>query len=275
GGGVDHAARARDRAHAELPTIVGEPGRPQRLRPCHSDGAGRTGHQDTWSLPTPRADVAPWAQGISTSVPVVLEASPAGKAVARVRMETGLEIHRAAPNRIPLPTVQSYRPDRNRWGHLYPSGLMPERYVPPPEIEHLRRLTRIRKDLAHHVTLGKNPVRALVTRNLLDSEMTGVADGFGVGGCRSSPASRSRSRSTTEPTWRATWGNRNSSRHPKSPCGWSAPKSRRGGRMFSSRWPSREPGAYLANGIIAEIGDIHRFPDPEQLASYAGLASES
>ncbi|EQD53095.1 transposase IS116/IS110/IS902 family protein [mine drainage metagenome] len=43
------------------------------------------------------------------------------------------------------------------------------------------------------------------------------------------------------------------------------------------QFPMAIPGAggYLANGIIAEIGDIHRFPDPEQLASYAGLASES
>ena len=34
-------------------------------------------------------------------------------------------------------------------------------------------------------------------------------------------------------------------------------------------------GFYSAIGILGEIGDIHRFPDKEHLASYAGLVSKS
>ncbi len=134
----------------------------------------------TWTLPTTRTEIHELAKIIPATVPVVLEASTAGKAVAMVLSEVGCELHMAAPNKIPKPAVKTDERDSVRLAHLYQSGSMPECYVPPPEIEHLRLLTRNRKDLAHKVTLVKNQVRALVTRNLLDSEMKGVSNWFGI-----------------------------------------------------------------------------------------------
>ena len=243
------SVETRARVHAsnqEVSKIVQpDPGAqpvPNYLRPCVSldvhkgsitatrmEPGGQV--QRTWTLPTTRSDVLTLAGGIPVAVPVVLEASTAGKAVAQVLKEQGLELHMAAPNKIPKPAVKTDKRDSIRLGHLYQSGSMPECYVPPPEIEHLRLLTRNRKDLAHKVTLVKNQVHALVTRNLLDSEMKGVSDWFGVGGCRSSLGFHSRPR--TEPTWRATSNSWSSSPNRRSPCRWSSPRWRRGARTSS------------------------------------------
>ena len=168
---------------------------PNYLRPCVSldvhkgsimatrmDPGGQLVH--TWTVPTTRSDIETLAQSVPTSVPIVLEASTAGKAVAFVLKEAGHELHMAAPNKIPKPDVKTDRRDSIRLAQLYQSGSMPECYIPPPEIEHLRLLTRNRRDLGEKVGLVKDQVHALITRNLLDSEMKGYSDWFGVGGLR-------------------------------------------------------------------------------------------
>ena len=227
----------------------------------------------TWTLPTTRSEVASLAQGIPASTPVVLEASTAGKAVAMVLKEKGLELHMAAPNMIPKPAVKTDRRDSIRLGHLYQSGSMPECYVPPPEIEHLRLLTRNRKDLAHKVTLVKNQVHALVTRNLLDSEMTGSSDWFGVGGLRKLV------RLSLMPEDRAHLG-----RYLEQLELLARQEETMQAELATIAQGSKDvhlmmtiPGAgfYSAVGIVAEIGDIHRFRDKKRLASYAGLVPKS
>ena len=138
----------------------------------------------TWTIPTTRSEIRSLAEGLASSAPVVLEASTAGKAVAMVLKERGCELHMAAPNPIPKPAVKTDKRDSIRLGHPYQSGSMPECYVPPPEIEHLRLLIRNRTDLPAKVGLVKNQIHALVTRNLMDEEMEGVSVWFGAGGLR-------------------------------------------------------------------------------------------
>ena len=257
---------------------------PNYLRPCvsldvHKGSITATRMEPggqvvkTWTLPTTRADVATLAQGISSSVPVVLEASTAGKAVALVLKEQGLELHMAAPNKIPKPAVKTDKRDSIRLGHLYQSGSMPECYVPPPEIEHLRLLTRNRKDLAHKVTLVKNQAHALVTRNLLDSEMKGVSDWFGVGGMQKlarlplPPEDRAHLARYLEQLELLA--------QQEETMQVELAQIAKGRKDVQFLMTIPGVGFYSAIGIIAEIGDIHRFPDKEHLASYAGLVSKS
>ena len=257
---------------------------PNYLRPCvsldvHKGSITATRMEPggkvtkTWTIPTSRVNVATLAQGISASVPVVLEASTAGKAVAMVLKEKGLELHMAAPNKIPKPTVKTDKRDSIRLGHLYQSGSMPECYVPPPEIEHLRLLTRNRKDLAHKVTLVKNQVHALVTRNLLDSEMKGVSDWFGVGGmqklARLSLPSEDRAHLARYLEQLELLAEQEESMQVE------LAQIAKGRKDVQLLMTIPGVGFYSAIGIIAEIGDIHRFPDKEHLASYAGLVSKS
>ena len=285
--GVETRARIRENNKEEAKTMQPEPSAqpvPNYLRPCVSldvhkgsitatqmDPGGRVGR--TWTLPTTRADLHALAQSIPAPVPVVLEASTAGKAVAMVLSEAGCELHMAAPNKIPKPEVKTDKRDSVRLAHLYQSGSMPECYVPPPEIEHLRLLSRNRRDLAQKVTLVKNQVRALVTRNLLDSEMKGVSKWFGVAGLRQlvrlplpsgDRAHLARYLEQLELLAQQEESMQLELAH--------VARDRAEVQLLMTI-----PGVsfYSAVGILAEIGDIHRFPDKQHLASYAGLVPKS
>ena len=223
----------------------------------------------TWTLPTTRSNIASLAYSVPEAVPVVLEASTAGKAVALLLKEAGCELHMAAPNMIPKPAVKTDKRDRIRLGRLYQSGSMPECYVPPPEIDHLRLLTRNRRDLATKVTLVKNQVHALVTRNLADSEMKGVSDGFGLAGLRKlvrpplPPEERAHLARYLEQLELLA--------HQEESMQAELAQVARDRSEISL--PMTIPGVsfYSAAGIFAEIGDIRRFSDKKHLASYAGL----
>ncbi|EQD45817.1 transposase IS116/IS110/IS902 family protein, partial [mine drainage metagenome] len=99
--------------------------------------------------------------------------------------ETGRELHMASPKDVALiaksPVKTDVR-DSAKLAHLYQAGFLPECYLPPPEIDRMRFVVRQRQDLGRKVALVKNQVHALVTRHLLDSEMGGLSDFFGVRG---------------------------------------------------------------------------------------------
>jgi transposase len=224
---------------------------------------------ETWTLPTTRSDIVSLAESIPDSVPVVLEASTAGKAAASVLKEAGCELHMAAPNKIPKPAVKTDKRDSIRLAHLYQSGSMPECYVPPPEIEHLRLLTRDRRDLASKVTLVKNQVHSLVTRNLLDSELKGASDWFGAGGLRKLirlplPSEERAHLARYLEQLELLAGQEESMQAELAQIARDRPEV-----QLLMTIPG--VGYYTAVGIVAEIGDISRFPTKKHLASYAGL----
>jgi transposase len=281
--GVETRARIRQTIEEGTKTMPTEPTgstTPNYLRPCVSldvhkgsitatrmDPGGRVAR--TWTVPTTRSDVRALADAIPSAVPVVLEASTAGKAVAMVLSNAGLELHMAAPNKIPKPAVKTDVRDSVRLGHLYQSGSMPECYVPPPEIEHLRLLTRNRRDLAQKVTLVKNQVRALVTRNLLDSDMKGVSNWFGISGLRQLvrlplPAEDRAHLARYLEQLELLAQQEESMQVEMAQVARERPEI----QLLMTI-----PGVsfYAAVGILAEIGDIRRFPDKQHLSSYAGL----
>lgn len=257
---------------------------PNYLRPClgldvHKDSitATRMGPGGevlkTWKLATTRSDVLALTRDLERSTPIVLEASTAGKAVAMVLKETGCELHMAAPNKIPKLDVKTDKRDSIRLAHLYQSGSMPECYVPPPEIDHLRLLTRNRRDLATKVTLVKNQVHALVTRNILDAEMKGVSDWFGVGGLRRlvrlplPPEERAHLARYLEQL--ELLAQQEESMQAE------LAQVAQGNSEISLLMTIPGVSFYSAVGIVAEIGDVRRFRDKQHLASYAGLVPKA
>nr|MBF6558572.1 hypothetical protein [Acidimicrobiales bacterium] len=106
---------------------------PNYLRPClgldvHKDSitATRMGPGGevlkTWKLATTRAEVLALTRDLEGPTPIVLEASTAGKAVASLLKGVGNELHMAAPNLIPKPSVKTDKRDSIRLAHLYQSG---------------------------------------------------------------------------------------------------------------------------------------------------------
>ncbi|MGH9918615.1 MAG: IS110 family transposase, partial [Nitrososphaerales archaeon] len=191
------------------------------------------------------------------------------KPVAGVLKEVGCDLHMAAPNMIPKPAVKTDVKDSLRLAQLYQSGSLPECYVPPPEIEYLRLLVRGRRDLADKVVLVKNQVHALVTRNLLDSAMEESSYWFGVGGLRKlvrlplSVVERNHlARLLEQLELLAQQEERMQTELAKI-------ASDRKDVQLLMTIPGI--GYYSAVGLVAEIGDIHRFASKQKLASYAGV----
>ena len=230
---------------------------------------GKTMRQ--WTFPTTRPKLAEFAGKIGT-LPVVLEASTAGKAVATVLKEAGAELHMAAPNKVALiakTPIKTDARDSAALAHLYQAGFLPECYIPPPEIDRLRTLVRARMDLGTKATVIKNQTHALVTRNLLDSEMEGFSDWFGVKGIRKlvrlplSAAERGHlARHLEELRLLADHEDRLQAELAK------AATEREDVRLLMTI-----PGVdyYTAVAIVAEIGDIRRFSTKKHLCSHAGV----
>src|SRR5580658_3827584 len=231
---------------------------------------GRT--QRVWTFPTTRSALTALPREVDPPTPIVLEASTAGKAVATILKEAGRELHMASPREVGLiakSSVKTDARDRAKLAHLYPAGFLPECYIPPPEIDRMRSVVRQRQDLGHKVVLVKNPVHALVTRSLRDSEMGGVSDWFGVSGLRRlvqlprGPEDRTAlARYLRQLTYLATPGEELQRELAQLAV------DREDVRLLMSI-----PGVDYCTAVawVGEIGDIRRFPAQRTLASYAGL----
>ncbi len=132
-----------------------------------------------WTFPATGGALAALRTEVDGSVPIVLEASTVGKAVAHLLKESGWELHMASPREVALTARSSVKTDRRdseKLVHFYQAGFLPECYVPPPEIDRMRSVVRERQDLGRKAALVKNQIHALVTRNLLDGEMGSITD---------------------------------------------------------------------------------------------------
>jgi transposase len=237
-------------------TYLGPDGKPKRV----------------WTVPTTREALHALAEEIDAATPIVLEASTSGKAVATLLKEAGRELHMASPRDVGLiakSPVKTDARDSAKLAHLYQAGFLPECYLPPPEIDRMRFVVRQRQDLGHKVTLIKNQVHALVTRNLLDGEMGGLSDYFGVRGVQRlirlplpTEERAALARYLRQMTYLA-----EQEEELQSTLAQLA-TDREDVRLLMSI-----PGVdyYTAVALVAEIGDIRRFRTKGALASYAGL----
>ena len=134
------------------------------------------GDTKTWKFPTTREKIVNELKQYG-DIPVVLEASTTGKAVASLLISEGRELHMAAPSKVAMiakAEIKTDKRDAETLAELYRPGFLPECYLPPPDIEMLRLAVRQRMDIGRKLALVKNRIQALISRNLPDNEMNGI-----------------------------------------------------------------------------------------------------
>ena len=201
---------------------------------------------------------------------VALEATYGWEWLAELLEEAGYDLHLAHPLRtraIAAARVKTDAIDAKTLAHLLRAGFLPEAYVAPRELRDLRELLRHRATLTRMRSAVKNRVHAILAKHGIAREHS---DLFGNGGreflasleLRDAPRRRLDSlialicdfdreieQTTAEIEQRAKADDR-----------------------VDVLTQIRGVGRYTAMLIIAEIGEIHRFPTARHLCSRAGLA---
>ena len=200
---------------------------------------------------------------------VALEATYGWEWLADLLEEAGFDVHLAHPLRtraIAAARVKTDAVDARTLAHLLRAGLLPEAYIAPPELRDLRDLLRHRATLVHLRTSIKNRVHALLARQGI---LPDYSDPFGTAGreflrCLELPDGPRRrldsllaligdfdreiAQTTAEINQQAKADER-----VKLLC------------------QIRGIGRYTAMLIIAEVGEVKRFPTAKHLCQWAGL----
>ncbi|EQD37108.1 transposase IS116/IS110/IS902, partial [mine drainage metagenome] len=116
-------------------------------------------------------------------VRVGLEASTAGKAVARRLRSGGWDVWMAHPRALKAITASETKTDRNdarTLAHLVRLDYFPRAYLPSEEVERLRDLVRMREEQVDKFRRTKQQLRALLVGHHLNHEAAKYDDLFGV-----------------------------------------------------------------------------------------------
>ena len=183
--------------------------------------------------------------------------------------DAGYELHLAHPMRtkaIASARVKTDAVDARTLAHLLRADLLPEAYIAPRELRDLRDLLRHRVALTRMRTALKNRVSAILAKNGIAAP---YSDMFGVGGTRflaelelrESPRRRLDSHLAliTDFTREIDATSREIDARAKADP------------YVEVLCQIRGVGRYIAMLIIAEVGDIDRFPTARHLCSWAGL----
>jgi transposase len=200
---------------------------------------------------------------------VALEATYGWEWLADLLEEAGYGIHLAHPLRtraIAAARVKTDAVDAPTLAHLLRTGLLPEAYIAPPELRDLRELLRHRVVLTKMRSAVKNRVHALLARQGIrpeQSDLFGKAGREFLGALELPEGSRRRldslmsligdfDREITATTREIDQRAKTDERVP-----------------VLCQIPGI--GRYTAMLIIAEVGEVKRFPTPRHLCAWAGL----
>jgi len=120
-----------------------------------------------------------WRRLGARKVPVGLEASTAGNAVARQLRDGGWEIWMAHPRALRAITASETKTDRNEartLAHLVRLDYFPRAYLPSEEIERLRDVVRMREEQVDKFRRTTNQLRGLLVGHHLNREATKYDD---------------------------------------------------------------------------------------------------
>jgi transposase len=212
-----------------------------------------------------RAEIAKAGQ----SPRAVVEAAYGWYWAADVLQEAGAEVHLAHPLGVRAFACRRVKDDERDAADpadLLRMGRLPEAWIAPPEIRELREITRYRHKLVKMRTSVKDQVHGVLAKPGVPVTHSGI---FGAGGSawpdgldlpqpyEGKVASLRQVAGTL--TGEITLLEQVTGDLPDSHEGYQAIRQLPG------------IGPVLAAVIVAEIGDIRRFPGPGQLASWAGL----
>jgi transposase len=163
--------------------------------------------------------------------------------------------------------VKTDKVDSTILAHLLRTDLIPAAYIPPQEIRDLRELLRYRAALVKLQTMVKNRAHAILLKHGYQSPYT---DTFGTQGR----------------AWLGTLALRPVYQHALQgfltvldtlqaqiqEASRTVDQQAKATPIAQKLCTLPGVGRYTALLVLAEIGDIQRFPDPKHLVSYAGLA---
>jgi transposase len=204
------------------------------------------------------------------SAHVALEATYGWEWLAELLDEAGYDVHLAHPLRtraIAAARVKTDAVDAKTLAHLLRTGLLPEAYIAPPELRDLRELLRHRAGLTRMRTSVKNRVHALLARQGILPEHT---DLFGKAGREflaelelpDGPHQRLDSLMSLIGDFdrEITATTREIDQRAKAD------------ERVQVLCQIRGVGPYTAMLVIAEVGEVKRFPTARHLCAWAGLA---
>ena len=200
---------------------------------------------------------------------VALEATYGWEWLADVLQDAGYELHLAHPMRtkaIASARVKTDAVDARTLAHLLRADLLPEAYIAPRELRDLRDLLRQRVVLTHMRSALKNRVHALIARQGVQRRH---ADLFGTGGRRflDELALRPDPRQRLETLLRLIG---DFDREIEALAREIDARAKHDPRVDVLR-QIHGIGRYLGMLIVAEIGEIDRFPSARHLCAWAGL----
>jgi transposase len=201
---------------------------------------------------------------------VVLEATYGWEWLAELLEEAGYDLHLAHPLRtraIASARVKTDAIDAKTLAHLLRTGFLPEAYIAPRELRDLRELLRHRATLTRMRSAVKNRVHAILAKHGIAREHS---DLFGKGGrefleqlqLRDAPRRRLDSLMSLICDF---------DREIDATTREIEEQAKADDRV-DVLTQIRGVGRYTAMLIIAEIGDITRFPTARHVCSWAGLA---
>jgi transposase len=201
---------------------------------------------------------------------VALEATYGWEWLAELLEEAGYDLHLAHPLRtraIAAARVKTDAIDAKTLAHLLRTGFLPEAYVAPRELRDLRELLRHRATLTRMRSAIKNRVHAILAKHGIANEHS---DLFGKGGrvfleqlqLRDAPRRRLDSLMSLICDF---------DREIQATTREIEEQAKADDRV-DVLTQIRGVGRYTAMLIIAEIGDINRFPTARHVCSWAGLA---
>lgn len=208
---------------------------------------------------------------------VGLEASTAGKAVARHLHAAGWEVEMAHPRALKAITTSETKTDRNdarALAHLVRLDYLPRAYLPSDEVERLRNLVRMREEQVDKFRRTKQQLRALLVGHHLNHEAAKFDDLFGVQALR-----WLKSVKLTEPIERQRMALllEEGALYQRQVEVLTDELAKVGVDQESVRILQSVPGIdfVLALTILAEVGDVKRFPNRKKFAAYAGLVPKN
>src|SRR5258708_23534652 len=207
--------------------------------------------------------------GLEGESQIAVEATYGWEWLAELLEDAGYEIHLAHPLRTRASAaarVKTDAVDARKLAHLLRADLLPEAYVAPRELRDLRELLRHRVALTGMRSALKNRVHAILAKHGITREHS---DLFGKGGrqflnelqLREAPRSRLDSLMALIDDFDREIGETTAEIDQRA----------KADDRVDVLTQIRGVGPYTAMLILAEVGEIERFPDARHLCAWAAL----
>ena len=213
----------------------------------------------------------------STPVVLGLEASTAGKACFQHLRKIGCDVRMAHPKKLSalLGDTKTDENDALMLATVLRLGTFPEAYVPPPEIESLRTLVRLRGEVVEKLKRAKIQVRSLLVKHHLQHESAKYDDIFGVQALR-----WLKEEVHLEDPWdrrQLVFLLEEGALHTRQEHELTTELAKVATTRDEVRLLQSVPGLdyTLALTIVAEAGEIRRFRNRKKFAAYCGLVPKN